>query len=141
MVTLNLTLVIQVVLFLIFLWGTARFILRPILAGIDERENAIEVDHERAAADSTEAEALESQYAQALSAARLRADEAFRHARYETQKAHTDAVVEATEARHSRGGHRARGARRPRRRHSRCGLAGASRAVPAPARRGAEARR
>ena len=41
MVTLNLTLLIEVGLFLIFLWGTARFILHPLLDSIDERETGI----------------------------------------------------------------------------------------------------
>ena len=97
MVTLNLTLVIEVGLFLIFLWGTARFILRPVLRTLDERDAVIEQDHAQAAVDMEEANTLESQYARELLDIRQRADKAYRDARHETRKGHADAVAKANE--------------------------------------------
>lgn len=97
MVTLNLTLVIEVGLFLIFLWGTARFILRPVLRTLDERDAVIEQDHAQAAVDMEEANTLERQYAQELLDIRQRAGEAYRDARHETLKGHAVAVAKAIE--------------------------------------------
>ena len=97
MVTLNLTLVIEVGLFLVFVWGTARFILRPVLRSLDERVAVIEQDHAQAAVDMEEANTLEGQYARELLDIRQRADEAYRDARRKTLKGHADAVARAIE--------------------------------------------
>lgn len=97
MVTLNLTLVIEVGLFLIFLWGTARFILRPVLHTLDERDDLIEQDHAQAAADMEEANSLKCQYDRELLDIRHRTDEAYRDARHETLKGHAEAVAKAIE--------------------------------------------
>ena len=97
MVSINLTLLIEVALFLIFLWGTARFVLRPVLRTLDKRERHIDQAHERAATETTEAEALERQYAQRFSEIRQGAEVAFRTARSETLKGHLEAVGQARE--------------------------------------------
>ncbi len=97
MVTINLTLVLEVGLFLIFLWGTARFIVRPVLRTLDERDAVVEQDHAKAAADTEGANALEAEGAQELLSIRQGADEAHRRARHETRKEHADAVAGANE--------------------------------------------
>lgn len=97
MVTINLTLFLEVGLFLIFLWGTARFVLRPVLRTLDERDAVIEQDHAQAAVDVEEASALEGQNARELLEIRQGAEEAHRNARYETRKEHADAVTRANE--------------------------------------------
>lgn len=98
MVTINLTLVIEVGLFLIFLWGTARFILRPVLRTLDERDAVIEQDQAQAAVDMEEANTLEGQSARKLLDIRQRTDEAHRDARHETRKGHVEAVARANES-------------------------------------------
>ena len=90
MVTLNLTLLIEVGLFLIFLGGTARFILHPLLDSIDERETGIAQDKESAEVGMQAAEKLESEYTAQLSELRRQADEALRVARGKVTKEHHD---------------------------------------------------
>ena len=97
MVTPNLTFFIEVSLFLLFLWGTAHFILRPVLRSLDEREMSIEQAHEQAAEDTKETEALEGDYLKKLSEIRGQADEIYREARRDTIKGHIEAVADARE--------------------------------------------
>jgi len=63
MVELNLTFIVQLLLFLVFLWGTHRFIIRPILRVIDEREVERKNARETAQSDTRRADALEQEYA------------------------------------------------------------------------------
>jgi len=95
MVTLNITLLIELGLFLLFLWGTARFILRPVLRSLDERQTTLDAHQADAKRGEQEATALEAQYQEGLSDARGRADDAFQDARRETLKGHNDAVKNA----------------------------------------------
>ena len=97
MVSLNLTFLIEVSLFLLFLWGTARFILRPVLKGLDERESSIEHAREQTADDTNEAAMLEKGYIEKLSEIRGHADETYRKARHDTLKGHIQAVADAHE--------------------------------------------
>ena len=97
MVTPNLTFLIEVSLFLLFLWGTARFILRPVLQSLDEREARIEQARELAAEDTKETEALEREYLKKLSEIRGQADETYQEARRDTIKGHREAVASAHE--------------------------------------------
>lgn len=94
MVTINLTLLVELGLFLVFLWGTSRFILRPVLAQIDAREEAITSDQVKAQSEQIEAERLETEYLRAMSEARTRADEEFRRARHQTRQEHQVFVAE-----------------------------------------------
>ena len=55
MVTINATIIVELVLFLLFLWGTQRYILAPVLKNIDEREDSIEQDRAQAEANTTAA--------------------------------------------------------------------------------------
>lgn len=88
MVTLNFTLLVELVLFLIFLWGTARFILRPVLTTIDERANAIASNEEQAESNEKAAEELEETYAHRLSELHHQADSTYRDARRDATQNH-----------------------------------------------------
>lgn len=70
MVTINLTIVVQLVLFLLFLWVMNKLVLQPVLRRLDEREHDIEQNARAAKEDAKTAKALESQYTAELSAAR-----------------------------------------------------------------------
>jgi F0F1-type ATP synthase membrane subunit b/b' len=97
MVTLNLTLLIELGLFLVFLWGTARFVLRPVLLTIDTREEEIEADLRKAQSDEADAARLELEYADALAQARMMADDTYRRARLQTLRDHQVFISEERE--------------------------------------------
>ena len=97
MVTPNLTFFIEVSLFLLFLWGTARFILRPVLQGLDERAESIDRAREQTEENTNEAETLEADYLKKLSEIRGQADEIYHVARRDTLKGHIQAVADARE--------------------------------------------
>jgi len=97
MVTINLTLLIELGLFLVFLWGTSRFILRPVLAQIDAREESLADDQVKAQSDEIEATRLEQEYQKAITEARAEADDAFRRARHQTQQEHLKFIAEERE--------------------------------------------
>ena len=106
MVTINFTIVVQLVLFLLFLWVTNRLVLQPILRVKDERDRRHREDRGAAEADTAEAEKLEADYAAKLAAARregvVRVEQARRealHERLEALNAHkqeSEAQVKAT---------------------------------------------
>ena len=93
MVTINFTVVVELGLFLLFLWGTGRFVLRPLLKSVDEREAAVESDQQQAETDTIAAEKIEKQYASELVAARRGADERFREARTTTLRSQANIVT------------------------------------------------
>jgi len=97
MVTPNLTFFIEVSLFLLFLWGTARFILRPVLQGLDERAESIDRAREQTEESTNKAETLEADYLKKLSEIRGQADESYHVARRDTLKGHNEAVADARE--------------------------------------------
>ncbi len=70
MVTINLTIVVQLGLFLLFLWALNKLVLQRVLRNLDARETALEQDAEAANADASAAQSLEAQYAAELTAAR-----------------------------------------------------------------------
>ena len=84
MVTLNLTLFVQLILFLTFLWVLNRLVLSPLLRTMDEREEGIVQAEAAAESDENEAERVEADYARSIAEARrtatLRALEARRAA-------------------------------------------------------------
>ena len=73
MVDLNFTLVVQLLMFLGFLWVMDRWVLRPLLKTMDKRERTINDDKEQALTDQEAAEALENEYAAALASAHQKA--------------------------------------------------------------------
>jgi len=70
MVTINFTLVVELILFLVFLWLVSRLVVRPLLTTIDEREEKIAADRAAAKERRAEAQALSDQYDKALAEAR-----------------------------------------------------------------------
>lgn len=86
MVSLNLTILIELGLFLLFLWGTAFFIFRPTLRQLDAREEHIEQNENRTVVDNDVAEAQERRYIEEMSKRRRNADEAFRVERAKAMK-------------------------------------------------------
>ncbi len=73
MVDLNFTLVVQLLMFLGFLWLMDRWVLRPLLKTMDMREHEIVDNKEQAQTDQTAAEQIENEYAAALAAAHQKA--------------------------------------------------------------------
>ncbi len=94
MVTLNLTLAVQLGLFLIFLWGTNTLFFRPILSHMDHREEQIEQSRTNAEADDKTTAKLEVSYAQEMGAIRRAADDEFRDNRRAALEAHAAALSE-----------------------------------------------
>lgn len=86
MVELNATLIVELVLFLLFLAGCHFMIFKPVLRQIDTREDKIAGDIERAQREASEAAQLESEYTRQLAAARRAVAEEFRRARYTAQQ-------------------------------------------------------
>lgn len=84
MVTLNFTIVVQLVLFLIFLWGLRQFVVNPMLKQIDDRQHYIEQQESRAKVDIDLAAAQEARYAQAVKDMHQDAEQRFRDARRAT---------------------------------------------------------
>ncbi len=62
MVVLNLTLLVQLGLFLVFLYVMNAVILRPTLQELDARDNTIERDEQSAQIDASDAEQLEKKH-------------------------------------------------------------------------------
>jgi F-type H+-transporting ATPase subunit b len=70
MVTINFTIVVQLVLFLTFLWVTNKLVLRPILRVMDERDRTNRENQEASERDTERAQKLESDYAAQIASAR-----------------------------------------------------------------------
>lgn len=94
MVTLNLTMAVQLVLFLVFLWGANRFFFGPILRLIDQREELVEQSRANAEADDETTAELEARYAHEMARIRRSADEEFRDERRAALDAHAATLSE-----------------------------------------------
>ncbi len=94
MVTINATIIVELALFLLFLWGTQRYILAPVLKNIDEREDSIEQDRAQAEANTTAAEVLEKKYRHDIAVIRRDADEGVRAAQQKSQHEHAAFLVD-----------------------------------------------
>ncbi len=88
MISLNFTLVVELVLFLIFLGVTNRLIFRPLLRIMDEREATVARDKEQAAAAAQSASALEVENAERVTEAHRAAPHNLRSARDEAYRAY-----------------------------------------------------
>jgi F0F1-type ATP synthase membrane subunit b/b' len=82
MVTLNFTIVVQLVLFLLFLWGLRQFVIHPMLQQMDDRQHYIGQQESRAKVDVDLAAAQEARYAQAVKDMHQDAEQRFRDARH-----------------------------------------------------------
>lgn len=94
MVNINLTIVIQVLLFLAFLWVMNRRVFRPVLALLDARRDAVEADKARAAQAQQEAVRRERKYAIQVAALHREASRAVLKAHRAAQEAHNQRVLE-----------------------------------------------
>ncbi len=92
MVNLNLTLVVELVLFLIFLWVTNKIVFRPLLRVIDTREERVQQDREQARLFSAEADALEQEYHGTLNKARRESARKIEQARREAQRRRVEEI-------------------------------------------------
>jgi F-type H+-transporting ATPase subunit b len=90
MVTINLTMLVELILFLIFLWGTQRFILTPVLNSMDERNDSIERDIEKAKDDDIQSDELELKYRHEIAVIRRNADEELRAVKQKAMREHSD---------------------------------------------------
>ena len=79
MVNLNITLLVELGLFLLFLWVTTKIIIRPALATMDRRSAQIEGDRASANDHVAEADRLRTDYNASVNATR-KTDEACRQA-------------------------------------------------------------
>lgn len=87
MVTLNLTILIQLALFLIFLTVTHKLVLKPMLGVLDQRDEQVRQDEETATASAESAAQLEQKYAGEIGTAR-------RDASVKMAQARRDAITE-----------------------------------------------
>ena len=92
MVTINFTLVIELGLFLVFLWGAARFIVRPALRVTDAREEEIEKRKAEAEVDLDEAERIEERYAGQIADFRRASEDEFRAGRRTLLQEHAETL-------------------------------------------------
>lgn len=92
MVSINFTLVVELLLFLLFLWGTNRFILRPTVKTIDERQELLEHNEELTARDLADAQALEERRTAELSRLYRQTEERVREARRAAMNARLDRI-------------------------------------------------
>lgn len=97
MVTINFTLFIELVLFLVFLWGTARYVVPRVVDSLDERERSIQDAQAVSKTDSDTAHQLEQQYEAELTTLRRNAEDEFRVARRAAMDTH-DAKLAAKRA-------------------------------------------
>lgn len=95
MVTINFTLFVELALFLLFLWGTGAFILKPVLKVLDDRDESVEGDLLREQEDGGAAQTLEGRYAEETAAMRRAADVEFRQERRKALAEHANRMAEA----------------------------------------------
>ncbi len=94
MIALNLTLVIQFVLFLLFLWGTNKMVFRPLLKTMDARKAKIEGDRATAETETREVHELDATYTKRLASAHQASAKRLHQARQEVHQRIRDALDE-----------------------------------------------
>lgn len=94
MVTINTTFFIELILFLIFLWGTKRFFLSTVLQSLDERQETIDRNLADTEADTLKAETLENDYRHEIAVIRKHADDEVRAAQQKSQQEHVQFLQE-----------------------------------------------
>lgn len=94
MIAINLTLFVELGLFLLFMWVTQRLILMPILAVMDRRDDQVSADDEAAEQQVNEAESLERHYADEITGVRRAASAEIEKARRDGMMARAQAIRE-----------------------------------------------
>jgi F-type H+-transporting ATPase subunit b len=90
LVALNFTVIVEMFLFVVFLWVTNRFIFQPLLRLIDDRNAKLNEDRTGASNDTAEAQRIEAEYTQSLTQAHTAAAQRLRQARYEAYQHNRD---------------------------------------------------
>lgn len=101
MISLNLTLLVEMVLFLIYLVIVNRAVFRPLLRAMDGRIQKMAALRAKGEADRAEAELLQSRYIERLTAAHQAAAEQLRDVRlqaYRENRAHLSKLREEADA-------------------------------------------
>ena len=94
MVTINFTLIVQVVLFLLFMWVMNRWIFKPMLGILDEREEKLRDDETQAEGSTKEAQKIERKHAIELAAIHREANQRAQAAHRDAQDAHLKRLLE-----------------------------------------------
>ncbi|MCX5757937.1 MAG: ATP synthase F0 subunit B [Candidatus Hydrogenedentes bacterium] len=94
MIALNLTLVFQFVLFLLFLWGTNKMIFRPLLKTMDARKAKIEGDRAAAETETREVQELDATYTKRLASAHQASAQRLHQARHDVYQQNRDVLDE-----------------------------------------------
>lgn len=88
MVTINLTFFLVLAMFLAFLWAMHRFVFKPLLALMDQREQQMAEDRAVAREASAEAETIEDEYKRRLAAIHRESNLHITRARRAAQEQH-----------------------------------------------------
>lgn len=99
MVSVNYTIIAQIVNFIILLWILAKFAYKPLLKAMDDRRNRIVKDLDSAEHARKEAETLKLEYANQLKTARKEASDIIAKANADAQKLHDKALAQAQKER------------------------------------------
>ena len=99
MVSINYTLIAQIVNFIILLWVLAKFAYKPLLKAMDDRRAKIVKDMDQADHARKDAEALKEQYAEQLKSARKEANDIVSRANTMAQQLHDEALANAQKER------------------------------------------
>lgn len=99
MVSINYTLIAQVVNFIILLWVLAKFAYKPLLKAMDDRRTKIVKDMDQADHARKEAEALKQEYVNQLKNAKKEANDIVSKANAMAQQLHDEALANAQKER------------------------------------------
>ena len=99
MVSINYTLIAQVVNFIILLWVLAKFAYKPLLKAMDDRRTKIVKDMDQADKARKEAEALKQEYVNQLKNAKKAANDIVSKANAMAQQLHDEALANAQKER------------------------------------------
>ena len=97
MVVLNLTILVEVGLFLIFVWAMNRFVFRPLFRVMDDRDAKTEDDRAAALSEGQRAERMEKEYAAKVSAIHRDASQRVLDAHRAAQQEHNQRIASLKE--------------------------------------------
>ena len=95
MVSINATLIAQILNFIVLLWVLAKFAYKPLIKAMDDRRNRIINDLDTAEQTRLDAEALKAQYVEQLANARQEATDIVDKANKVAQNLHDDFMEQA----------------------------------------------
>ena len=93
MVTINLTLLIELVLFLTFMWAMGTYVFRPLLQIMDDRDERLEEDREKIGQETQRAKDLEHEYAKQVAVIHRKASDQINQQHRKAQTKHNDRVA------------------------------------------------